>query len=110
MRRELKELVPYFTCKALEAHDTLVNSLRSFTLLRLISSTLLHFGKASELALHSASTTPGMASRLALRSLCATVITLFFKVKVKVDLVDSEIDFAGKGKTFPPLRNGLGWT
>jgi hypothetical protein len=62
---------------------------------------LLHFGKASELALHSASATPGIASRLALRSLCATVITLFFKVKVKVKvyLVDSEIDFDGKDRT-----------
>ena len=42
-------------------------------MLRLISSTLLHFGKASELALHSASATPGIASELALLSLCATV-------------------------------------
>ena len=41
--------------------------------LRLISSTLLHFGKASELALHSASATPGIASELALLSLCAMV-------------------------------------
>ena len=41
--------------------------------LGLISSTLLHFGKASELALHSASATPGIASELALLSLCAMV-------------------------------------
>ena len=42
--------------------------------LGLISSTLLHFGKASELALHSASATPGIASELALLSLCAMVM------------------------------------
>ena len=41
--------------------------------LGLISSTLLHFGKASEFALHSASATPGIASELALLSLCAMV-------------------------------------
>jgi len=36
---------------------------------RLISSTLLHFGKANELALRSASATPGKESKLSLLSL-----------------------------------------
>ena len=35
---------------------------------------MLHFGKASEFALHSASATPGIASELALLSLCAMVM------------------------------------
>ena len=50
-----------------------VSSLCSLTLLGLISSTLLHSGKASDLALHSASATPGIESEPSLLSLCATV-------------------------------------
>ena len=54
----------------------------TLTLLGLISSTLHHFGKASGLALHSASATPGIASELALLSLCAMVMVHGSRFKV----------------------------
>jgi hypothetical protein len=50
-----------------EKHD--MPLFASHTILRLISSTLLHFGKANELALHSASATPGIVSEFSLLSL-----------------------------------------
>ena len=61
------------SCKHGSALD-LRNGGLSPTSLHLTSSTQLHFGKASELALHSASVVPGKESKLSLRSTSGTPV------------------------------------
>ena len=63
----------FFILKREKVHfEALWPTAASLTLLWLTSSTLLHFGKTSKLAFHSAFATSGIESELPLLSLCAT--------------------------------------